>query len=119
MKATIFHNALVTNLGVAALLLGLLAGGSALAQPEADVEVLHASEAAAPPTWQEAIKMFAAALTLGMAAFATAMTQARIGAAGVGALAENPKLFGNLLIFLVVPETIVILGFVIAALMVF
>ena len=68
---------------------------------------------------ESAARMFAAALTLGVAALATSMAQARIGSAGVGALAENPKLFGNILIFLVVPETIVILGFVIAALMIF
>jgi len=70
-------------------------------------------------TWQDAVKMFAAALTIGLTAFATAITQCRIGSAGVGALAENPKLFGNVLVFLVIPETMVILGFVIAALILF
>jgi len=70
-------------------------------------------------TWQDAVKMFAAALAISMTAFATAITQCRIGSAGVGALAENPKLFGNILIFLVIPETMVILGFVIAALILF
>ena len=70
-------------------------------------------------TWQEAVKMFAAALAISLTAFATAITQCRIGSAGVGALAENPKLFGNILIFLVIPETMVILGFVIAALILF
>ena len=72
-----------------------------------------------PLTWQDSIKMFAAALAIGMTAFATAMTQCRIGSAGVGALAENPKLFGNILVYLVIPETMVILGFVIAALILF
>lgn len=82
-------------------------------QPAADVEK------AAGMTWQEAVKMFAAALAITTTAFATAITQCRIGSAGVGALAENPKLFGNILIFLVIPETMVILGFVIAALILF
>ena len=63
--------------------------------------------------------MFAAALAISLTAFATAITQRQIGSAGVGALAENPKLFGNILVFLVIPETMVILGFVIAALILF
>jgi len=70
-------------------------------------------------TWQDAVKMFAAALTIGLTAFATAITQCRIGSAGVGALAENPKRIGIVLVFLVIPETMVILGFVIAALILF
>ena len=70
-------------------------------------------------TWQDTVKMFAAALAISMTAFATAITQRHIGSAGVGALAENPKLFGNILVFLVIPETMVILGFVIAALILF
>jgi V/A-type H+-transporting ATPase subunit K len=76
-----------------------------------------AAEAAA--TWQDTVKMFAAALAISLTAFATAITQRHIGSAGVGVLAENPKLFGNILIFLVIPETMVILGFVIAALILF
>ena len=87
------------------------AGGGRL--PAADAEKLGGM------TWQEAVKMFAAALAISLTAFATAITQCRIGSAGVGALAENPKLFGNILIFLVIPETMVILGFVIAALILF
>jgi V/A-type H+-transporting ATPase subunit K len=80
---------------------------------QADVETKPAA------TWQDAVKMFAAAAAISLTAFATAMTQCRIGSAGIGALAENPKLFGNILVFLVVPETMVILGFVVAALMLF
>ena len=77
------------------------------------------AESKAATTWQDAVKMFAAAVAISLTAFATAITQCRIGSAGVGVLAENPKLFGNILVFLVVPETMVILGFVVAALMLF
>ena len=77
------------------------------------------AEASAATTWQDAVKMFAAAMAIGLTAFATAITQCRIGSAGVGVLAENPRLFGNILVFLVIPETMVILGFVIAALILF
>ncbi len=58
---------------------------------------------------------FAAALSLGMSAIATAWVQSRIGASGAGALAEKPELTATILIMLAIPETMVILGFVIAA----
>jgi len=58
---------------------------------------------------------FAAALSLGVSAIATAWVQSRIGASGAGALAEKPELTATILIMLAIPETIVILGFVIAA----
>lgn len=58
---------------------------------------------------------FAAALSLGLSAIATAWVQSRIGASGAGALAEKPELSATIIIMLAIPETIVILGFVIAA----
>jgi len=58
---------------------------------------------------------FAAALSLGISAIATAWVQSRIGASGAGALAEKPELTATILIMLAIPETIVILGFVIAS----
>lgn len=119
MKHTIWKRSLLINLTIATVLLLALLAGSAMAEGAETMDAGGDAADGQAGSWQDAARVFAAALTLGMAAFATAMTQSRIGAAGVGALAENPKLFGNLLIFLVVPETIVILGFVIAALMIF
>ncbi len=58
---------------------------------------------------------FAAALSIGISAIATAWVQSRIGASGAGALAEKPELTATIIIMLAIPETIVILGFVIAA----
>lgn len=55
-----------------------------------------------------------AGLAIGLGAIATAIAQAKIGAAGIGALIEKPELLGRILILLVIPETLVILGFVIA-----
>jgi V/A-type H+-transporting ATPase subunit K len=62
---------------------------------------------------------FAAALSIGLSALATAWVQSRIGASGAGALAEKPELTATILIMLAIPETIVILGFVIAAMILF
>ncbi|NOZ19817.1 MAG: ATPase [Planctomycetes bacterium] len=56
----------------------------------------------------------AAALSVGLTGLATAMAQARIGSAGAGAIAENPKVLGAVIVLVAIPETMVILGFVIA-----
>lgn len=61
----------------------------------------------------------AAALAIGITALATAWVQSRIGAAGAGVLAEKPELRGVVIILLAIPETAVILGFVIAVLILY
>ncbi len=58
----------------------------------------------------------AAALAVGIPAVATAWVQSRIGSAGSGALAEKPELRGAIIVMLAIPETLVILGFVVAVL---
>ncbi len=64
---------------------------------------------------EKVLLAFAAALAIGLSALATAWAQSKIGAAGAGALAEKPELTGTIIILLAIPETMVILGFVIAA----
>ncbi|MDI6801937.1 MAG: hypothetical protein QMD01_07800 [Thermodesulfovibrionales bacterium] len=56
----------------------------------------------------------AAALAIGLTAIATAWAQSRIGSSGAGTLAEKPELSGTIIILLAIPETMVILGFVVA-----
>lgn len=58
-----------------------------------------------------------AALAVGLPALATGYAQARIGAAGAGALAERPELIGPIIIMIAIPETAVILGFVVSILL--
>jgi V/A-type H+-transporting ATPase subunit K len=53
-------------------------------------------------------------IAVGLAALGTGVAQARIGAAGVGAIAEDRGNFGTALIFLLLPETLVIFGLLIA-----
>ena len=60
----------------------------------------------------------AAGLVIGLAALATAWAEKEIGSAAVGAMAENDKIFGKALILMVIPETIIIFGFLIALLLV-
>ena len=57
-----------------------------------------------------------AALAVGVSALATAWVQSRIGSAGAGALAEKPEVRGAIIVMLAIPETLVILGFVVAVL---
>ncbi|HHL39412.1 MAG TPA: ATPase [Deltaproteobacteria bacterium] len=63
---------------------------------------------------EKALLALAAALSVGVSALATAWAQSRIGAAGMGALAENKELRGIVIILVAIPETMVLLGFVIA-----
>ena len=50
-------------------------------------------------------------------AIGTGMAQAAIGAAAMGVIAEKPEQAGKLIIWIAIPETIVIFGFVIAILL--
>jgi V/A-type H+/Na+-transporting ATPase subunit K len=61
---------------------------------------------------------FAAALAIALPAIATAWAQSRIGAAMSGTLAEKPELSGTAIILLAIPETMVILGFIVAVLLI-
>ena len=57
-----------------------------------------------------------AALAIGLPALATAWAQSRIGPAAAASLAEKPELATTAIILLAIPETMVILGFVVAVL---
>jgi len=59
-----------------------------------------------------------AAIVLSVAALATAWAQSKIGTAGAAALAEKPELAGTIIILVAIPETMVILGFIIAVLII-
>ena len=57
-----------------------------------------------------------AGLAIGLSAIAAGYAEKSIGVAAIGAMAEKEELFGKGLILTVIPETIVIFGFVIAIL---
>jgi V/A-type H+-transporting ATPase subunit K len=59
-----------------------------------------------------------AAIVLSVAALATAWAQSKIGTAGAAALAEKPELAGTIVILVAIPETMVILGFIVAVLII-
>jgi V/A-type H+-transporting ATPase subunit K len=83
-------------------------------------EAAPAEEGAAAPkdNLLTLYKALGAALAIGFAAFATALAQSKIGAAASGALAEKPEVGGTMIVLEALPETIIILGFVIALLII-
>lgn len=58
-----------------------------------------------------------AGLAVGLAGLGSGIAEGPIGAAAVGAIAEDEKNFGKGLIMTVIPETIVIFGLVMAILL--
>ncbi len=82
------------------------------------VGVAFAQEAAAH-AGKDPLVYIASAIAVSLPAIATGYAQAKIGAAGSGALAENRELFVPIMILVALPETAVILGFVIAILALF
>jgi len=67
---------------------------------------------------ENALLGIGAALAVGLTALGTGLAQSKIGAAGAGTIAEKPELTGTVIILLAIPETMVILGFVIASMII-
>ncbi len=94
-----------------ALLVVMSVLGVALAAEEAG----GAPEKASSGGLGNAILGIGAGLAIGLAGIGTGLAQSRIGAAGAGAITEKPEIMGMVIILLAIPETVVILGFVVAA----
>jgi ATP synthase subunit C. len=60
-----------------------------------------------------------AGLAVGLTGLGAGMAEKDVGAAAVGAITEDQSLFGKAMIFMVLPETIVIFGLVIAIMAIF
>ena len=65
---------------------------------------------------EAAIATLGAGLAIMGGAIGTGLAQGSIGSAGIGLIAEKPDQIGLALLFLVLPETILIFGFVISIL---
>ncbi|HUL01818.1 MAG TPA: hypothetical protein VLV16_01160 [Gemmatimonadales bacterium] len=63
--------------------------------------------------------VLAAALAIAIPALATAWAQSRIGPAIAASMAEKPELSTTAILMIAIPETMVILGFVVAVLILF
>ena len=58
-----------------------------------------------------------AGIAFAAGAFGTGYAQSKIGSAGAGTIAERPETFGSMVVLVAIPETMVILGFVVAAML--
>lgn len=104
--------------GLALVVMGLLVttislAGSAMAQDQTE---------GSADDWRPlgiGLIAIAAGIAIGGAGLATAKAQADIGSAAVGAVAEDPSLFGKGLTLVVIPETIVIFGLIVALILLF
>ncbi|MGQ0536047.1 MAG: F0F1 ATP synthase subunit C [Methanobacteriota archaeon] len=93
--------------GALFVLLGV--AGTAAAQAEAEGE--HGLSTGA------GLAAIGAGLALGLAGLGTGWAQSGVGAAAVGAVAEDAGFLGRGILFIAIPETIVIFGFVVAFLL--
>lgn len=59
-----------------------------------------------------------AGIAMGLSALGAAWSQGSLGSAAMGAVAERPELEKKMLVYLVLPEILAILGFVIAFLLI-
>ena len=59
-----------------------------------------------------------AGIAFSFGAIGTGDAQSKIGSAGAGTIAERPETFGYMVVLVAIPETLVILGFVVASMMI-
>jgi V/A-type H+-transporting ATPase subunit K len=78
-----------------------------------------AVEVAAAAASAAGLKAIGAGLAVGLTGIGAGLGEMSIGAAAVGAVAEDKDMFGLGLLFTVLPETIVIFGLVVALLLMF
>ncbi|PNY81171.1 V-type ATP synthase subunit K [Deinococcus koreensis] len=71
----------------------------------------EATTAAGNDELYRGMRAIGAGLALGLGAVGTGIAQARIGSSLVGAVAEDPSKAGSLLLYFLIPETLVIFGF--------
>lgn len=93
----------VKNVRISARILLVLMGMVAIVQAVAAAGDDNASTV-------DAMKGLGAGIALGLAAVGAGISQAGIGSAAVGMLAEDESKFGVALIFTALPESLVILG---------
>jgi len=108
MSRLVCASALVVTMA----LIGL--GGAAFAQHGEGETHVEKAEPGNPSWGWIAV---GAGLAVGLAGLGTGIAQSRIGAAGVGGIAEKPGLFGTVIVLVAIPESVLIFGFVIAYLL--
>ncbi len=116
VKGLLISKRLLICTGIGLLIAMVLAPVGLAQDIEFGEEAIITEEEAVPVSIGEAIRVLGLALgaagAIGLSALATARSQAAIGAGGTGAMAEKPELFSRVFILVALPETMVVLGFV-------
>jgi len=68
---------------------------------------------------EEGLIMIGAGIAVGLAGLGAGLAEKDVGAAAVGAITEDISLFGKGMVLMVLPETIVIFGLVVAIMGIF
>lgn len=90
----------------------------AAAEETKEAVAMATPEVSAVAMWKTLWVVLGAMGAIVGSAWATAFAQAKIGPAGAGAMAEKPEVAGTVFIMVAIPETMVVLGFVIAAMII-
>ncbi len=112
INATLKKTAIILGLVVAVM--GVFAPMGFAAEEGAAAEGLASGSSG----WGTAGIAIGAGIAIAGGALGTGRAQAGIGAGGTAAIAEKPELFGRIFILVALPETMVILGFVLGILLV-
>ena len=88
----------------------------AQAQTAQPAQASTAVQAAPPAQSQSGLGFIAAALAVGIGSLGAGVAVGMSGAAAIGGISENPKMFGSAIIFVAMGEGIAIYGIVIAIL---
>ncbi len=107
---------ILMTLGVASIIFGenISIVGNVAAQEDGTT-----TDTTIGPGLETGLKLIGAGLAVGLSGIGAGIGESSIGAAAVGAMAEDPKMFGKGLLMTVIPETIVIFGLLIAFLIMF
>jgi V/A-type H+-transporting ATPase subunit K len=106
----------VSTLKKTAMLLGLALVMACVFAPLGFAAEEAAADAGAPAGIGAGLIAIGAGIAIAGGAMATGRAQASIGAAGAAAMTEKPELFGRVFILVALPETMVVLGFVLGIL---
>ncbi len=118
LKSSFLKTILVTSiLSIFVISVGLLAlPANKMSAQTASSQTANTETSKTSPQSQSGLGFLAAALAVGLSCLGAGIAVGMSGAAAVGAISENPKVFGSALVFVVMGEGIAIYGIVIAIL---
>ncbi|MCL1793828.1 MAG: ATP synthase subunit C [Oscillospiraceae bacterium] len=112
-KAALIAN-IVSVFSLCALIFSLSAANVALASDMPAESGENGQEAVSGLSMGSGLGMLAAALATGMSGLGGGIAVASSGAAAIGAISENPKVFGQALIFVALAEGVALYGLIIS-----